>query len=60
MAQSTFERRLAYGGWTATEVACLSVYFNAAPESLMTGLNGILTPPEQPSSGAGPGAPGTE
>jgi hypothetical protein len=46
MAQSTFERRLAHGGWTATEVAGLAVYFNAAPESLMTGLDGILNPPE--------------
>ena len=46
MAQSTFERRLSHGGWTATEVAALSVYFKAAPESLMTGLDGVLAPPE--------------
>ena len=46
MAQSTFERRLSHGGWTATEVAALSVYFKATPESLMTGLDGVLVPPE--------------
>jgi hypothetical protein len=46
MAQSTFERRLSHGGWTAAEVAALSVYFKAAPESLMTGLDGHLAPPE--------------
>jgi len=46
MAQSTFERRLSHGGWTATEVAALSVYFNAAPQTLMTGLDGHLASPD--------------
>jgi len=46
MAQSTFERRLSHGGWTAAEVASLSIYFKAAPETLMTGLDGHLAPPE--------------
>jgi hypothetical protein len=46
MAQSTFERRLSHGGWTAAEVASLSVYFKAAPETLMTGLDGHLAPPK--------------
>ena len=45
MAQSTFERRLANGGWTAAEVAALAVYFDIAPEVLMTGLDGTLAPP---------------
>lgn len=40
MALSTFERRLAKGGWTAAEVIRLAAWFDVPIEDLTTGLGG--------------------
>ncbi|MGH3365697.1 MAG: helix-turn-helix domain-containing protein [Nocardioidaceae bacterium] len=38
--RSTFERRLAKGGWTATEAVRLAEWFEVTLDDLVTGLQG--------------------
>lgn len=40
MAISTFERRLAKGGWSAVETVRLAAFFDVPIEDLTTGLGG--------------------
>ncbi len=42
MPRSTFERRLAKGGWTAAEVARIAAWFAVPVSDLFTGLDGRL------------------
>ena len=42
MPRSTFERRLAKGGWTAAEVAKIAGWFTVPVSDLFTGLGGHL------------------
>jgi hypothetical protein len=42
MPRSTFERRLAKGGWTAAETARIAEWFAVPVSDLFTGLDGRL------------------
>lgn len=43
MAPATFDRRLAKGGWSASEAAQLAELFGLTVDQLMTGIGGTLT-----------------
>ena len=45
LANATFNRRLTHGGWTAAELVRLAAYFDVPVDSLLTGLDGRVAPP---------------